>query len=103
MVICAAGMAAHLAGIVASNTLIPVIAIPISSSLNGIDALLSSVQMPSGIPVATVAIDGSKNAALLSAQIIALENKEVLSRLINFRKQNKKSSLEANEKLKQIL
>ncbi|MGD1819638.1 MAG: 5-(carboxyamino)imidazole ribonucleotide mutase [Pleomorphochaeta sp.] len=103
VVICAAGMAAHLAGIVASNTLIPVIAIPISSSLNGMDALLSSVQMPSGIPVATVAIDGSKNAALLSAQIIALENKEVLSRLINFRKQNKKSSLEANEKLKQIL
>jgi len=99
----AAGMAAHLAGIVAANTLLPVIAIPISSTLNGLDALLSSVQMPSGIPVATVAIDGSKNAALLSAQIIALDNDEVLSRLIAFRKQNKKSSLEANDKLKEIL
>ncbi|NCD06303.1 MAG: 5-(carboxyamino)imidazole ribonucleotide mutase [Spirochaetia bacterium] len=103
VIICAAGMAAHLAGIVAANTLLPVIAIPISSTLNGLDALLSSVQMPSGIPVATVAIDGSKNAALLSAQIIALDNDEVLSRLIAFRKQNKKSSLEANDKLKEIL
>lgn len=103
VIICAAGMAAHLAGIVAANTLLPVIGIPISSSLNGLDALLSSVQMPSGIPVATVAIDGSKNAALLSAQIIALEDEDVLSRLINFRKKNKKSSLEANEKLEQIL
>lgn len=103
VIICAAGMAAHLAGIVASNTLIPVIAIPISSSLNGLDALLSSVQMPSGIPVATVAIDGSKNAAILSAQIIALEDKDVLSRLIDFRKKNKETSLQANEKLEQIL
>ncbi len=103
VIICAAGMAAHLAGIVAANTLLPVIAIPISSTLNGLDALLSSVQMPSGIPVATVAIDGSKNAALLSAQIIALDNDEVLSRLIAFRKQNKKSSLEANDKLNEIL
>ena len=103
VIICAAGMAAHLAGIVAANTLLPVIAIPISSSLNGLDALLSSVQMPSGIPVATVAIDGSKNAAILSAQIIALEDEEVLSRLIDFRLKNKKNSLEANEKLEQIL
>ena len=103
VIICAAGMAAHLAGIVAANKLLPVLAIPISSTSNGLDALLSSVQMPSGIPVATVAIDGSKNAALLSAQIIALDNDEVLSRLIAFRKQNKKSSLEANDKLKEIL
>jgi 5-(carboxyamino)imidazole ribonucleotide mutase len=103
VIICAAGMAAHLAGIVAANTLLPVIAIPISSSLNGLDALLSSVQMPSGVPVATVAIDGSKNAALLSAQIIALENDDVLTRLVDFRKKNRKSSLENNEKLKQIL
>jgi len=103
VIICAAGMAAHLAGIVASNTLLPVIAIPISSTLNGLDALLSSVQMPSGIPVATVAIDGSKNAALLSAQIIALDNDDVLTRLIAFRKKSRKESLQANEKLKQIL
>ncbi len=103
VIICAAGMAAHLAGIVAANTLLPVIAIPISSTIHGLDALLSSVQMPSGIPVATVAIDGSKNAAILSAQIIALEDEDVLTRLIDFRKKNKKASLEANEKLEQIL
>ena len=103
VIICAAGMAAHLAGIVAANTLLPVIAIPISSTMHGLDALLSSVQMPSGIPVATVAIDGSKNAAILSAQIIALDDEEVLTRLIDFRKKNKKASLEANEKLEQIL
>ena len=70
--ICAAGMAAHLAGAIAANTTIPVIGIPIKCSLDGLDALLSTVQMPSGIPVATVAINGAANAAFLAAEIISL-------------------------------
>ena len=75
VLIAAAGKAAHLAGSIAANTTLPVIGIPIkSSTLDGIDALLSTVQMPSGIPVATVAIDGAVNAALLSIQILAVED-----------------------------
>ena len=74
-IIAAAGKAAHLAGAIAANTTLPVIGIPIkSSTLDGLDALLSTVQMPGGIPVATVAIDGAQNAALLAAQIIAVED-----------------------------
>jgi len=86
-IIAAAGMAAHLAGAIAANTTIPVIGIPCkSSNLDGIDALLSTVQMPSGIPVATVAINGGANAALLAAQIIAVEDKELAVKLDNKRK-----------------
>ena len=82
IIICAAGMAAHLAGAIAANTTIPVIGIPIKSGhLNGIDALLSTVQMPTGIPVATVAINGGANAALLCAQILAVEDKELAAKL----------------------
>ena len=74
-IIAAAGKAAHLAGAMAANTTLPVIGVPIkSSTLDGLDALLSTVQMPPGMPVATVAIDGAKNAALLAAQIIAVED-----------------------------
>lgn len=74
-IICAAGMAAHLAGAIAANTTIPVIGIPIkSASLDGMDALLSTVQMPSGIPVATVAINGAANAAFLAAEILSLSD-----------------------------
>ena len=81
-IIAAAGKAAHLAGALAANTTLPVIGIPIkSSTLDGLDALLSTVQMPSGIPVATVAIDGAENAALLAAQIIAVEDKELQAKL----------------------
>ena len=80
--IAAAGMAAHLAGAIAANTTIPVIGIPCkSSNLDGIDALLSTVQMPSGIPVATVAINGAVNAALLAAQIIAVSDEELAAKL----------------------
>lgn len=80
--IAAAGMAAHLAGAIAANTTIPVIGIPCkSSNLDGIDALLSTVQMPSGIPVATVAINGAVNAALLAAQIIAVSDEALAARL----------------------
>ena len=82
VIIAAAGMAAHLAGAIAANTTLPVIGIPCKSSvLDGMDALLSTVQMPTGIPVATVAINGGANAALLAAQIIAVEDKELAARL----------------------
>ena len=86
VMIAAAGMAAHLAGAVAANTTLPVIGIPCKSNqLDGIDALLSTVQMPSGIPVATVAIDGAVNAALLSCQILALSDDELAQKLANKR------------------
>ena len=82
VIIAAAGMAAHLAGAIAANTTLPVIGIPCKSgNLDGIDALLSTVQMPSGIPVATVAIGGGANAALLSAQILAVEDRELAEKL----------------------
>ena len=81
-IICAAGMAAHLAGAVAANTTLPVIGIPCKSSvLDGMDALLSTVMMPPGIPVATVAINGGANAALLAAQIIAVEDSDLAEKL----------------------
>ena len=79
--ICAAGMAAHLAGAIAANTTIPVIGIPIKCSLDGLDALLSTVQMPSGIPVATVAINGAANAAFLAAEIISLTDDALADKL----------------------
>ena len=82
-IIAAAGMAAHLAGAIAANTTLPVIGIPLKSSIftNGIDALLSTVQMPSGIPVATVAVDGAVNAALLSIEILAVTDGELAEKL----------------------
>ena len=87
VIIAAAGMAAHLAGAIAARTTLPVIGIPCkSNTLDGIDALLSTVQMPSGIPVATVAIDGGVNAALLSAEIIALGEPELSAKLEQKRK-----------------
>ena len=82
VLIAAAGMAAHLAGAVAANTTLPVIGIPCkSTNLDGLDALLATVQMPSGIPVATVAIDGATNAALLAAEILALSDEELAEKL----------------------
>lgn len=86
VIIAAAGMAAHLAGAMAAGTTLPVIGIPIrSEQLGGLDALLSTVQMPSGIPVATVAIDGAKNAAVLAVEILALSDEELSARLEKFR------------------
>lgn len=97
-IIAAAGMAAHLAGAIAANTTLPVIGIPIKSGyLNGIDALLSTVQMPSGIPVATVAIDGAVNAALLCIQILAVEDNELANRLDAKRKADAEKVLEKNK------
>ncbi len=82
VIIAAAGGAAHLAGVIAGHTTLPVIGIPIkSSTLDGLDALLSTVQMPSGLPVATVAIDGAENAALLAIQILAVEDKDLAAKL----------------------
>ena len=86
-IIAAAGKAAHLAGALAANTTLPVIGIPVkSSTLDGLDALLSTVQMPSGIPVATVAIDGAENAALLAVQMLALSDETLKNRLIAMKK-----------------
>lgn len=94
-IIAAAGMAAHLAGAIAANTVLPVIGIPCkSATLDGIDALLSTVQMPSGIPVATVAINGGVNAALLCAQIFAIEDKELRKKLISRRNSDAQKVLE---------
>ena len=82
-----AGKAAHLAGAIAANTILPVIGLPCKSSeLDGLDALLSTVQMPSGMPVATVAINGGKNAAILAAQIIAIEDKGIADKILAERK-----------------
>ena len=87
VVIAGAGGAAHLPGMAAAMTTLPVIGVPIrSKALNGLDSLLSIVQMPSGIPVATMAIDGAKNAALLAISILALQDRELASRLEAFRK-----------------
>jgi 5-(carboxyamino)imidazole ribonucleotide mutase len=97
-IIAAAGKAAHLAGAIAANTTLPVIGIPVkSSTLDGLDALLSTVQMPSGIPVATVAIDGAANAALLSMQILAVSDKELADKLDASRKAASDKVLEKNK------
>lgn len=95
VLICAAGMAAHLAGVVAANTTLPVIGIPCKSSvLDGMDALLSTVMMPSGIPVATVAIDGGTNAALLAAEMLAISDDALAERLHDKRESDKRAVLE---------
>ena len=95
VIIAAAGMAAHLAGAIAANTTLPVIGIPCSSSnLDGLDALLSTVMMPSGIPVATVAVNGGANAALLAAQIIAVYEPELARKLADKRARDAKAVLE---------
>ena len=97
-IICAAGMAAHLAGAIAANTTLPVIGIPCkSSNLDGMDALLSTVQMPPGIPVATVAINGGANAALLAAQILAVEDAEIAAKLDAKRISDAKKVLEKDQ------
>ena len=100
VIIAAAGMAAHLAGAFAANTTLPVIGIPIkSNALDGVDALLSTVQMPSGIPVAAVAIDGAVNAALLSIQILAVEDAALARKLEEKRSRDAEKVLAANKEL----
>ena len=99
-IIGAAGMAAHLAGAIAANTTLPVIGIPVkSSNLDGMDALLSTVMMPSGMPVATVAINGAANAALLAIQMLALGDEELSEKYQNFRDKATKGVLEKNKEI----
>lgn len=103
-IIAAAGMAAHLAGAVAANTTLPVIGIPCKgSTLDGIDALLSTVQMPSGIPVATVAINGAVNAALLCIQMLAIEDKDLALKLDEKRRKDAAAVLEKDRSIAQNL
>ena len=85
VIIAGAGKAAHLAGVMAAKSLLPVIGVPLSASLNGLDALLSTVQMPTGIPVATVAVDGAANAALLAVAILAVGDADLTARLVGYR------------------
>ena len=102
-IIAGAGGAAHLPGVIAAMFPLPVIGVPIKTkSLDGLDSLLSIVQMPPGIPVATVGINGAKNAALLAIQILAISDKELASKLIEYRSKLKDSVLEKTEKLKTI-
>ena len=104
VIIAAAGMAAHLAGALAANTTLPVIGIPCSSkTLDGIDALLSTVQMPTGIPVATVAINGGANAALLSAQIIAVEDADLAAKLNARRAEDEEKVLKKDLEIASVL
>ncbi|MBQ3390991.1 MAG: 5-(carboxyamino)imidazole ribonucleotide mutase [Clostridia bacterium] len=104
VIIAAAGKAAHLAGSLAAQTILPVIGVPIKSSvLDGMDALLSTVQMPAGIPVATVAIDGAVNAALLSAQILALSDEGLARRLAERRRAETERVLEKDRALQERL
>ncbi len=101
-IIAAAGKAAHLAGAIAARTTLPVIGIPVkSSNLDGIDALLSTVQMPSGMPVATVAIDGAANAALLAIQILSVSDEELAEKLDENRKANTAKVLEKNKAIEE--
>lgn len=87
VIIAGAGKAAHLAGVMAAKSLLPVIGVPISASLDGMDALLATVQMPTGIPVATVAIDGAANAALLAVAILAVDDPELAAKLADYRRE----------------
>lgn len=102
IIIAGAGGAAHLPGVIAAGTTLPVIGVPVRSSLSidGWDSILSILQMPAGIPVATVALDGAKNAAILATQILALSDENINDRLLQFKKDLKKKVVKANEDLK---
>ncbi len=103
VIIAAAGKAAHLAGAMAANTVLPIIGIPIkSSTLDGLDALLSTVQMPSGMPVATVAIDGAQNAALLAIQMLAISEPQLHDKLSEFRSSATQKVLDKNSEIEKL-
>lgn len=102
VIIAAAGMAAHLPGVIASMTTLPVIGVPISSSLDGMDALLAIVQMPPGIPVATVSINGSLNAAILALQILSTDDSSLQTKLANYKENLKTKIVDANEQLSKL-
>ncbi len=102
VIIAAAGMAAHLCGVIASMTTIPVIGVPINSTLDGMDALLAIVQMPPGIPVATVGINGALNSAILAVQILATSDKDLQKKLANYKESLKNKIVKANDDLKKV-
>jgi len=102
VIIAGAGMAAHLAGVIAAMTAVPVIGVPIKASLEGMDSLLAMVQMPPGIPVATVAINGARNAGILAVQILAAGDADLYGRLLDFKKDLKSKIVKANEALKDV-
>ena len=103
VVIAAAGGAAHLAGVIASKTLCPVIGVPIyTKSLNGIDSLYSTIQMPSGVPVATVGINGSKNAGLLAIKMLGLENLKIKEKLVSYNQMQANTVIDKNKKIQDL-
>ena len=102
VIIAGAGMAAHLCGVIASMTPLPVIGVPIKATLDGMDALLAIVQMPPGIPVATVGINGAQNAALLAAQMLSLGDADLMERLKAFKEGLKEKVVRANADLKEV-
>jgi len=102
VIIAAAGMAAHLPGVIAASTILPVIGVPISASLSGMDALLAIVQMPPGIPVATVGINASLNAGILAVQFLAQGDDQLQKKLAEYKESLKKKIVHANEELKEL-
>jgi 5-(carboxyamino)imidazole ribonucleotide mutase len=102
VIIAAAGMAAHLPGVIAAMTPLPVIGVPIKASLEGLDSIFSILQMPPGIPVATVGVNAALNAGILAAQIVAIGDKEVMKKIVTYKESLKKKIVEANEELKKV-
>ena len=102
VIIAAAGMAAHLPGVIASMTTLPVIGVPINASLDGLDALLAIVQMPPGIPVATVGINGALNAGILAVQILAVADDKLQTKLADYKEDLKKKIVKANDELSKV-
>jgi 5-(carboxyamino)imidazole ribonucleotide mutase len=102
VIIAAAGMAAHLPGVIAAMTPLPVIGVPIKASLEGIDSIFSILQMPPGIPVATVGVNAAQNAGILAAQIIATGDPQILREVVNYKESLKKKIVQANEELKNV-
>lgn len=102
VIIAGAGMAAHLPGVIAAFTALPVIGVPVKSSFDGMDSLLAIVQMPPGIPVATVAVNGARNAGILAAQMLSLGNPELFEKLVAFKDDLKKKIIEANTELSKV-
>jgi 5-(carboxyamino)imidazole ribonucleotide mutase len=102
VIIAAAGMAAHLPGVIAAMTPLPVIGVPVKASLEGLDSIFSILQMPPGIPVATVGVNAAQNAGILAAEIIGTGNNEIMEAVIKYKESLKKKIVEANEELKKI-
>lgn len=102
VIIAGAGMAAHLAGVVAASTPVPVIGVPLTGSIEGLDAMLAMIQMPPGIPVATVALNGAMNAGILAVQILSVADSELAARFVEYKKNLAKKIVKANEELAEL-